>query len=292
MARALDFGEPDDPAMQLKPESSSRLQSCSVATLSWNRQGQRIKTHILGKALVDCGRASDRDICLRICPTTAPENADKTRQISSLHFLVRYVGDRLQVIDKGSTNGTSLSSQGTLQPNVPADLKDGDRITVAEVLTLAVEFVARVPPVALDEEGRKKVAEHLEDADWLTERLIGLPQPGFLDFARLRRLGNLPEEEYVLLFGTGIVGSSKRAMITVDAETTARPAVRTLDLGDATPDYPAAFYWENGGIHIRSHTADQVRVNGAVVRLGEHRILSDGNTVEVIGQSIQISVKP
>jgi pSer/pThr/pTyr-binding forkhead associated (FHA) protein len=227
-----------------------------------------------------------------VCPTSVPENAEKTRQISSLHFLLRYIGDRLQVIDKGSTNGTSLSSQGAIQPNTAADLKDGDRITVAEVLNLAVDFVERAPSAALDEGIRAEIAAHLEDADWLAQRLVGPSKPGFLDFARLRRIDNLPEEEYVLLFGVGIVGSSSRALISVEAEAATRPAVRALDLGDTTPDYPAAFHWRDGALHLRSNVANQVRVNGTAMSAGEERALSGGEIIEVFGKRVEVTVKP
>lgn len=291
MARKLDLGEPDEPAFQLTPESGSRPQSCSVATLVWNRHGQQVTTHLLGKAVATCGRASDRDVCLRVCPTSVPENAEKTREISSLHFLLRYIGDRLQVIDKGSTNGTTLASQGTLQPNIPAELKDGEKITVAEALSLVVECVERAPSSKLDDEDRREIAAHLENADWLAQRLVGASKPGVLQFARLRRVDNLAEEEYVLLFGTGTVGPSSRALITVSTETATRPAVRTLDLGDTTPDYPAAFYWEGGSLHLRSNVADQVRVNGTAVPAGDQRTLSGGEIIEVLGQSIQVAVR-
>ena len=74
------------------------------------------------------------------------------------------------------------------------------------------------PFAALDEGVRGEIAAHLEDTDWLAQRLVGLSKPGFLDFARLRRIDNLPDEEYVLLFGVGVVGWSSRALITVEAE--------------------------------------------------------------------------
>lgn len=285
MTRTLDLGNSDE------PEAGSRLPSCSAATLQWNHRGQMISTRLLGTPIAMFGRASDRDGCLRVCPTSIPENAEKTRQISGLHFLLRYTGDRLQVIDKGSTNGTLLSSRGPLQPNTAVDLQDGDRITVAEVLILAVEFVERAPSPTLDEGVRGEIAAHLEDADWLTQRLVGPSKPGFLDFARLRRVDNLPEEEYVLLFGTGTVGSSGRALITVDADTATRPAVRTLDLGDTTPDYPAAFHWADGVLHLQCCVADQVRINGTAVQAGEDRALTGDATIEVLGQNIQVNVK-
>jgi hypothetical protein len=292
MARALDLGEPEQPTIQPTLQTGLPARSCRAVTLVWNRQEKKVTTHVLGKAVASCGRASDRDVCLRVCPTSVPENAEKTRQISSLHILIRYIGDRLQVIDKGSTNGTLLSSAGALQPNIPADLKDGDKITIAEVLSLAVECVARAGDVPLDAKVRQEIASHLEDGDWLTQRLVGPSQPGLLDFARLRRIDNVPEEEYVLLFGVGAVGASDRALITTHAKAVAGPAVRTLDLGDAAPDYPAAFYWENGALRLRSNVADQVRVNGTAVPAGEQRILGGGETIEVLEQTIQVVAKP
>jgi hypothetical protein len=170
-------------------------------------------------------------------------------------------------------------------------LKDGDQLKVAEVLTLAIEFAERAQPATFDQNGRAEVAAHLDDSEWLAQRLVGPSKPGFLDFARLKRIDNLPEEEYVLLFGVGVVGSSSRALITVEAEAAARPAVRTLDLGDTTPDYPAAFYWAGGVLHLQCYVADHVRVNGAVLQAGEDRALNGGEAIEVFGQSIQVILK-
>jgi hypothetical protein len=130
-----------------------------------------------------------------------------------------------------------------------------------------------------------------DDVEWLNDHLIGREKPGILDYVRLRRLDNLPEEEYVLLFGVGNIGRSGTPLIPLDADAAALPHVRTLDLGDTPPDYPAGVYWAGKALHIHCNLADQVRINGTAVSAGEDKVLSGGETIEVLGQSIKVAAQ-
>ncbi|MGA2032970.1 MAG: FHA domain-containing protein [Thermoguttaceae bacterium] len=289
MARSLDFGEStENVGQQAKGPSAP----CNGIWLVRHCAGKQITTHVLPTAVAAFGRSSDREVCLRVEPTDLPANREKTFHISINHGLLRYIGDRVEIIDTHSTNGTSLKSVGRLQPGLAVPLSDGDVISVADALTLQVEFGRRSKPLPPDDGMAAQLDAKKDDAEWLNDHLIGREKPGILDYVRLRRLDNFSEEEYVLLFGGGNIGHSGAPLIPLDADAVALPHVRTLDLGDAAPDYPAALYWAGKAIHLLCNVADQVRINGTAISAGEDRVLSGGETIEVLGQSIQVVAMP
>jgi hypothetical protein len=225
-------------------------------------------------------------------PTDGPANREKTFHISINHCMLRYVGDGVQIIDAHSTNGTSLKSVGRLQPGLAVPVSDGDVIALADALTLQVEFCRRSKPLPPDDSMAAQLDAKKDDAAWLNDHLIGRDKPGILDYVRLRRLDNVPEEEYVLLFGVGNLGHSGAALIRLDPDAATQPHVRTLDLGDGVPDDPAGLYWAGNALHVQCNVADQVRINGTAISAGEDRVLSGGETIEVLGQTIQVGAKP
>jgi hypothetical protein len=197
----------------------------------------------------------------------------------------------MEIIDNHSTNGTRLKSIGQLQPGLAVPLQDRDIVTVADVLNLQVEFGRRYRPVTIEDDEVSQIRLKQDDITWLSQHLIGSDRPGILDYLRLRRIDNVPEEEYVLLFGLGSVGHSGTALIPLGPDATTKPGVRALDLGDTTPDYPAAFHWADGALRLKCYVADQVHVDGTAVGAGEDMALADGETIEVLGQQIQVITK-
>lgn len=288
MARSLDFGESTDNAGQIAKGSSTPRNGVILVR---HYAGRQISTHLLPKAVVSVGRSSERDVCLRVEPTDLPANREKTFHISVNHCLLRYIGDRVEIIDNHSTNGTSLKSVGRLQPGLAVPVSDGDVIVVADALSLQVEFGKRTNPLPLGESVVAQLDAKKDDAEWLNDNLIGREKPGVLDYVRLRRLDNLAEEEYVLLFGVGNVGHSGAPLIPLDADAATLPHVRTLDLGDTPPDCPAGLYWTGNTLHLQCNVADQVRLNGTAMSAGEDTVLCGGETIEVLGQSIHVNVK-
>jgi len=289
MARSLDFGESADNVGQLSKGSNT---PCNSIVLVRHYAGKQISTHVLPTAATAFGRSSEREVCLRVEPTDLPANREKTFHISINHCLLRYIGDRVEIIDTHSTNGTSLKSVGRLQPGLAVPVSDGDVIAVADALSLQVEFGKRSNPLPPDESMVSQLDAKKDDAEWLNDHLVGREKPGILDYVRLRRLDNLPEEEYVLLFGVGNVGHSGAALILLDPDAATLPHVRALDLGDTAPDCPAGLFWAARALHIQCNLADQVRINGTAISAGEDRVLSGGETIEVLGQTIQVVAKP
>lgn len=289
VTRSLDFGESVDQSGQAGKALNT---PCPRVVFARYYEGKQISTHLLATTVATFGRSSERDVCLRVEPADTPANREKTFHISINHCILRYVGDGVEIIDTHSTNGTSLKSVGRLQPGLAVPVSDGDVITLADALALQVEFGRRRNPLRIDDDMASQIRQNKEDAIWLSDHLVGREKPGVLDYVRLRRIDNLAEEEYVLLFGVGSIDHSGTALVPLEPDVATKPGVRALDLGDTTPDYPAALYWAGKALHLQCNAADQVRINETVISAGEDRVLSGGETIEVLGQTVQVVARP
>jgi hypothetical protein len=193
----------------------------------------------------------------------------------------------VEIIDTHSTNGTKVGSVGRLRPGIAAAVADGDIITVGDALTLQVEFGWRSNPLRIDGETAWEIEQHKDDSEWLNDRLVGRGMPGILNYIRLRRLDNLVEEEYVLLFGMGIVGHFGSPLIPLEGRIAEISDVVPIDPGSPS-DCSAELYWEGRRFHLRSHVSGQVRVGGTPVPVEQSQQLYGGEIVEVFGQVIQV----
>ena len=289
MARSLDFGESAESVGQLA-KGPSALGDC--ITMLRHYAGKQISTHVLPTAVAAFGRSSEREVCLRVEPTDLPANREKTFHISINHCLLRYIGDRVEIIDTHSTNGTSLKSVGRLQPGLAVPVSDGEVIALADALTLQVEFCRRSKPLPPDDSMVAQLDVKKDDAQWLNDHLIGREKPGILDYVRLAASTIFPRRSTSCFSGSAISGTLAHALIRLDPDAATQPHVRTLDLGDGVPDDPAGLYWAGNALHVQCNVADQVRINGTAISAGEDRVLSGGETIEVLGQTIQVVAKP
>ena len=90
----------------------------------------------LQRGVLTLGRGADCDLIL----------ADS--QASRRHAELRRAGERWQIVDLGSTNGTFMSG-GRLAPNVARSLRPGDIVTIGSTrLHLLDEAPAAAPPAA------------------------------------------------------------------------------------------------------------------------------------------------
>ena len=288
MTRSLDFGDSvGNSAQAAKPVSAS----CARVVLVRHYGGRQISTHLLASSVATFGRSSDRDVCLRIEPTDIPINREKTFHISINHCMLRYVGEGVEIIDTHSTNGTSLKSVGRLQPSLAVPVVDGDVITVADTLALQVELGRRSNPLRATDDLISQIGQNKNDVKWLNEHLVGHREPGVLDYVRLRRIDNHAEEEYVLLFGVGSIDHSGSALIRLEPDAAMKSGVRAIDLGDTAPEYPAGFHWVSGVLHVQCNVSKQLHINDIEISEGDDRALHGGETIEVCGQCIHVTVR-
>lgn len=283
MARLIDLGQPDDSSDQNSP--CVNLAARKVV-LRWEQSTQARTTLVLATPLCTFGRASDRDVCLRIQPVANSENRQKTFQISSLHFQLRYSGEAVELVDSGSSNGTKTKSAGRLSPRASIALGFSDEISVADVLTLAVQTVRRTSPVAIEPAVQRRIADASEDRATLAQVLVGTDKPGSIEFVRLRRVDNYPDEEYVLLFGQGFIDSSDDAMIQLPRKV--GTGSRGLDLGGDDAGPVARLFWLDGDLTIGVLRDGAVRLNDRDLDGGKSVALHPGDVFVADGVSIRV----
>jgi hypothetical protein len=187
-------------------------------------------------------RSERNDVILRFVPGTDrglfPEHQDhETRgeAISREHFALALTRGGLTVEDLGSSSGT-IAGTVELRPRAPHVLQSRDprtplELSVAEAFQLhTVLFTSAGNPGEVLDPGKEHVAA--VGAGYVPS-LWQLARHSSLEAARIRRVTNLPNEHYVMLFRQLFIGSSSTecAIITPVDHGIDRMA-RVLTLGD------------------------------------------------------------
>ena len=184
------------------------------ARLTWT-DGRITRTlHLYFTAVLEAGRQTTKPLCLRVEPVTDPVNRDKSLAISSHHFTLRYLGDGVELIDPGSSNGTFVNRQ-RLNAGQPCWIQPGTSIWLADALELQLQPVPRRDAPADAADVCRAARTQADNPAWLQSKLIGADRPGWVSFLRIGRKNNLPQEEYALLFHAGGVGGGPEALVRV-----------------------------------------------------------------------------
>lgn len=281
MGRQLDLGGGGEGPQ--KPVSGNPIATPGPAyrsaRLTWKKGAEERVIVVLPMQCVSAGRDSTREICLRIHPTSEPSNREKTFRISSTQFRVEYHGEGLRISDPGSTNGTVLKSSGPLEKDRPVEIRKDDEISVAGVLNLELDLIPKSSPVPMNEDLSEQMKSRHQDSQWLQELLIGPDKPGLFEFARIRRIDNLPSEEYVLLFGKGRIGFTRDSLISLGAGTSPKPTTRGLDLGEAVPEALGVLYYKSGSLWLEGNAPGEIRIGNREVGRLMPVPLSNGDVV-------------
>ena len=186
------------------------------ARLTWV-EGRTTRTlHLYFTAVLEAGRQTTRPLCLRVEPVSDPVNRDKSLSISSHHLTLRYLGDGVELIDPGSSNGTFVNRQ-RLAAGQPCWIQPGMSVWLADVLELQLQPVPRRDAPAESATVCRAARTQADNAAWLQSNLIGADHPGWIAFLRITRKNNLPQEEYAMLFHAGSIGGGPEALIRVGA---------------------------------------------------------------------------
>ena len=255
----------------------------SRRVITWSVDGEKYSLHLLVRASVEAGRQSTRDLCLRVEPTSDPENYEKSKLVSSHHFSLRYVGSGVQFIDVDSTNG-SFNQGKRMGANVSLLLVEKTLISLAEVLELEFDPVRRTDTMDDGNGICRAAAAHAADPAWLHENLIGMEKPGEISFLRITRKNNLPGQGYVLLFHSGWIGSDETSLLRVPVSETTPRHRRAFDIGDAPFADPARLLVRDGAIWIERTGADEVRVGGEAIDAGQAKALPE-NCELIVGKT-------
>lgn len=276
------------------PEEWARDLSYACASLRWRKGGRTMQTHLVPRTILHAGKSSEGEIPLHLMPdgdVAGTEAYKLTNQISRKHLMLRYEGDRVRVIDLGSTFGTYHSASGELEPRRPTTLREGDRLVLSPkapgsghrltgtdgIMALRVELGERTESQPLSRDDEEAVRRSLDDVHALDGQLLGADKPGKFDWVRLSRVGNGPEHEYVMHLGAVSIGAGRDHMI-------------RLDLRDHRDSPPAQLVWLDGALYVRNPGELPVRVGSRSVTQGLMCPLAGGDVIEVGECEIEVSV--
>jgi hypothetical protein len=232
--------------------------------------------NILPIAVATAGRQSTRDLCLRFEPSTEKVNHEKSMKISSHHFSLRYVGTGVQFVDVGSTNGSIFDSK-RVQPNLPVLVDRQLLISVADILELVLEPVGRLGGLTMSNDLCEAASTNAGQPEWLQNEFIGVDKPGSIDFLRVKRVNNLPDTQYVLLYHSGRIGSSHDCLLPAFEFNATASRKRALDLGDAEiADSPARLLVRGKVIWLERTGNSVVTVSGKSLEVGQCCALAPG----------------
>jgi hypothetical protein len=257
--------------------------AASRRVITWSVDREEHSLHLLVRASVEAGRQSTRDLCLRVEPTSDPENYEKSKLVSSHHFSLRYVGNGVQFIDVDSTNG-SFNQGKRIGTNVSLLLVEKTLISLAEVLDLEFDPIRRTDVMDDSNGNCQAAAAHAADTAWLQANLVGAEKPGEIAFLRISRKNNLPSQQYVLLFHSGWIGSDDSSLLRVPVSEMTPRRKRAFDIGDAPSTDPARLLARDGAIWIERTGADEVRVGGEAIDAGQARALPE-NCELIVGKT-------
>jgi hypothetical protein len=164
--------------------------------------------------VLEAGRQTTKPLCLRVEPVSDPVNRDKSLAISSHHLTLRYLGDGVELIDPGSSNGTFVNRQ-RLAPGQSCWIQPGMNVWLADALELQFQPVTRRDAPADSATVCRTARTQADNAAWLQNNLIGADRPGWTAFLRISRKNNLPQEEYAILFHSGSIGGGPEALVRV-----------------------------------------------------------------------------
>lgn len=269
----FDLGDSDSSSSAAQPTANGS--GAQKVAVSWVEGSQQRTALLLIQATAEAGRLSSQDLCLRLEPATDPANYERSKSISKHHFFLRYLGNTVQFIDVGSACGSSMDGK-PVQANTPVAVDQKAALCVAEVLDLEVEPVLRADAPAEDNGLFQDAAAHASDPAWLQERLVGADKPGRIAFLRISRKNNLPNQQYILLFHAGWIGSGDDSLLRIPVSELTPRRKRALDLGVSAVDEPARILVRDGAIWIERTGADDVVMGDQHLDMGQSTALEAG----------------
>ena len=247
--RKLDLDQPDiEVSLSDAPNS---------VIVQWNYEGEERTTFLYATQILEFGRESTCDVCLRVEPVDVENNKEATLKISRRHFRLSVENDAVHIIDLGSAYGTSVDAT-KLDPNTPFVLRSAETVTVAEFLRLSVR---------IERDGDK------------------------IHAVRLRRVNNLPGMEHVCLTGEGIIDIGEDALLRLPIISNRQNRSRALDIGqERVVGHPAMILAIDGGIYIKRTGNDPVMVNQTELPLNQTVQFPANGTVQVGNSTFNITI--
>ena len=245
------------------PKLVELSQTCKTEAITLVCGNQRIHVFAKQRATFGRQRRTENDVCLRFLPRST-EHDEGSREISRTHMALAVTDKGLLLTDEKSTKGvdvdcdpvkgertfTHLDAHSGRQLDLPSRLSSS--ISLEMELTIFgrdpadVDFCSDLEwdDICFETTGEQP------SRSWQVARGCGI------EATRIRRLNNLPEEEYVFLYRHATIGhSAKENAIVV-------PHLPTSLSGDLRLLYAGRIFWLHSGGRAKI-TVDGKRVTGA-----------------------------
>ncbi|MHC5055630.1 MAG: hypothetical protein ACYTKD_13050 [Planctomycetota bacterium] len=259
--------EPGGKAVSRRAEHSTRLRLDVRGPFGSRR------LIVLSKREVTFGKSRrGADICTLVLPLSR-ENTKLSRQISgrfdrdtgerTAHMALRLSSSGLEVLDH-SRNGTFVDGK-MARKGTPERLGREAKLTLAEVLDLGVRAVAP--------------GQEFDAAHYISLARGGLfeeAQSSRVAAASIERVGNFPEESYLVLYSGAAIGSSRDAAVPLAGADLAPRHLLLVHLGDG-------FYVEN-----ISGRREGASLNWSELEPDSLEPLGPGDTIRAGGVEIRV----
>lgn len=193
-----------------------------------NADGQQRNICVWAQRRLKLGKQRDvNDLVLRLLPASSCENVDATARISREHAELAFATRGVAWRNLRCANGTQIGGD-THPAEMSVLLRSGEIVVPAGVLKLRCDLFYDDP--IRDDPSYLRFVQLRRDAS--DGRDPEDPSPiGPVASVRLRRVDNLPQEEYVLLQRAAYVGSGPACAIQIPHPTVQRVHAQMLLLG-------------------------------------------------------------
>jgi len=247
------------------------------------------RIHVIARKRATFGRSRDNDVCLRFLPRSA-EHDEASRGISRTHMALDLTDDGLVLVDEKSAKGvdvdcdpvkgdkmfTHLDTHGGRQVDLPSPL------SASLVLEMDLTLFGCDPQ---DPDFRSDLEWDdicFEVAGEPTSRLWQVARTCGIEAARLRRLNNLADEEYVFLYRHAGIGKSAKDHAIALPGLAAASDIRLL--------YAGRMFWLHSGGRTPL-TLDSEMITGAcLVPLAIGQSFGIGGTTMRVGKFAQLGL--
>lgn len=233
------------------------------------------RIHVFAKKRVTFGRQRrpENDVCLRFLPRSA-EHDEGSRTISRTHMALDLTDDGLVLVDDKSAKGIDVDCDPVKGEKTFTylDAHGGRHIDLPSPLSSSMSLEMELTVFGRNPDD----ADFRTDLEWddvcfeatgeQPSRLWQVAKGSGIESARIRRLNNVPEEEYVFLYRHATIGrSAKDSAIVV-------PHLPASLAGDLRLLYAGRMFWLHSGGRAKI-TVDGDAVSGACLiplRLGQY----------------------
>ena len=238
-------------------------QDCKTEAITLVCGNKRIHVFAKKRATFGRQRRTENDVCLRFLPRST-EHDEASREISRTHMALAVTEKGLVLTDEKSAKGVDVDCDPVKGEHTftHLDAHSGRQIDLPSPLSSSISLGMELTIFGRDPAD----ADFCSSLEWddicfeatgeQPSRLWQVARECGIEAARIQRLNNLPEEEYVFLYRHATIGRSAKDNAVVV------PHLSTSLSGDLRLLYTGRIFWLHSGGRAKI-TVDGERVTGA-----------------------------